>query len=68
MFELVPGKYTVQLSRFENAFAVYGSTKREDTDSGSKRKDQSGPPVLYEPSPNSNLEIKSNTVTVIVVP
>jgi hypothetical protein len=68
MFEFAPGKYTVQLSRFENAFAVYGSMKRGDADSGAKHDTEQHPPVIYEPSPNSNLEVKSNTITVTVGP
>jgi hypothetical protein len=67
MFELTPGKYTVQLSHFENAFALYGSGRREDSDLGPNHKIDPRPPVpVYEPSPNSNLEVKSNTITVTV--
>jgi hypothetical protein len=69
MFELTPGKYTVRLSRFENAFALYGSDRREDTDLGPNHKIDPHPPVpIYEPSPNSNLEVKSNTLTITVGP
>ena len=68
MFEFTPGKYTVQLSRFENAFALYGSLKRGDADSGAKHDAEQHPPVIYEPSPNSNLEVKSNAITVTVGP
>jgi hypothetical protein len=69
MFELPPSRYTVQLSRFENAFALYGSGRREDTDLGPDHKIDPHPPVpIYEPSPNSNLEVKSNTITLTVIP
>jgi len=50
VFELTPGKYTVQLSRHENAFATYG------------------PDWKNEPSPNSNLKVDSNTITMTVTP
>jgi hypothetical protein len=69
MFELTPGKYTVQLSRSENAFAMYGWERREYTDLGPNHKAAPGPPPpIYEPSPNTNLEVKSNMITVSVVP
>jgi hypothetical protein len=69
MYELTPGMYTVRLSRFENAFAVYGSDKPEDTDLARTYKVEPHPPkALYEPSPHSNLEVKSNVVTVTVTP
>jgi hypothetical protein len=69
MFELTPGKYTVQLSRSENAFAMHGWERREYTDLGPNHKAAPGPPPpIYEPSPNTNLEVKSNMITVSVVP
>ncbi|HTZ98224.1 MAG TPA: hypothetical protein VMB18_17605 [Terriglobales bacterium] len=67
MFVLPPGKYSIQVSRFENAFAIYGSKNRAATDLGPGHKSEPVGP-LYEPSPNSNLEIKSNTIRFTVVP
>lgn len=68
-FDLSPGTYSVQLSRFENDFAVYGSTRREETDLGPGHVQRQTPvPPLYQPSPNSNLEVKSNTITFTVLP
>jgi len=68
MFEFTPSEYSVQLSRFENDFALYGSLKRENTDSGAKNHVEQHPPVIFEPSPNSNLKVTSNKITVTVVP
>jgi hypothetical protein len=68
MFEFTPGKYTVQLSRFENDFALGGKPKGADAGVGPPHNFVQKPPVLFEPSPHSNLKVTSNKITVTVVP
>ena len=63
VFELTPGKYTVQLSHYENAFAMYGPEKPEDANVPGHKE------VPWNvPSPNSNLKVDSNTITTTVTP
>ena len=63
VFELTPGKYTVQLSHRENDFAMYGPEKPEDANVPGHKE------IPWNvPSPNSNLKVDSNTITIKVTP
>jgi hypothetical protein len=66
MFQFTPGKYTVQLSRFENDFVLGGDGAAAAV--GPPHNFVQKPPVLFEPSPHSNLKVTSNKITVTVVP
>jgi hypothetical protein len=68
-FDLSPGTYSLQLSYFENSFALYGPASREASDLGPGHVQSQQPAIpLAQPSPNSNLEVKSNTITFTVLP
>jgi hypothetical protein len=63
VFELTPGKYTLQLSHHENDFAMSGPEKPEDANVPGHKE-----VPWNEPSPNSNLKVDSNTITIAVTP
>lgn len=67
LFDLKPGKYTVQLTRAEGAYLFSSSQQREDTDLKASH-NVLHPPVLAVPSPKNNLQVKSNMISIAVVP
>jgi hypothetical protein len=68
LFDLAPGKYTVQLSRFENAHSEYTNfPMNRDTD---LHRPEGSQPLQPQPQPvrPRGAMVKSNTITITVTP